>query len=154
MVKPASIDIEYYCYDFDVFCKYGKIINPSFSYFSDKTLYHDQNFDLLMASSSLWYESDWQQGVDNICKFNAEYVYITRMIFILNTPSYVAIQNPRTIGYETEYLFWVLNKFEFLKYMKKKNLVLIREFEFGNVNPVFKAPEQGSMMGFLFKKIA
>jgi putative methyltransferase (TIGR04325 family) len=152
LIKSTNIGLEYYNYDFEAFGNYGKKLNPSYHYFSDENLFTDQKFDLLMASSSLWYEPNWQLGVDKLCKFNAEYVYITRMIFVLQKPSYVAIQKPKTMGYETEYLFWILNKSEFLDYMQTKNFRLIREFEFGEVTPIFKAPEQGTMKGYLFKK--
>lgn len=152
LIKTTNVDVDYYCYDFEVFNHHGKALNPAYHYFSDENSHQDVDFDLVVASSSLWYEKNWKAGVDKICKYNSDYVYITRMIFILAKPSFVAIQRPKTMGYETEYLFWILNKSEFLKYMESKNLSLVREFEFGPVTPIFKAPEQGTMMGFLFKK--
>lgn len=152
LVNPAQIHVDYYCYDFEVFGNQGKLENPTFHYFHNENDHQDKKFDLLMASSSIWYETDWRNGIDKLCKFDVEFMYITRMIFIEEHPSYVAIQRPKTMGYKTEYLFWIINKSEFLAYMSTKDFTLIREFEFGEVNPVFKAPEQGTMKGFLFSK--
>jgi putative methyltransferase (TIGR04325 family) len=153
LVKTTGIEVDYFCYDFEVFNNHGSTLNPTYHYFNDKDLYLDQKFDLLVASSSIWYETDWKVGVDKICRYDAEYIYITRMIFIVDKPSFVAIQRPKTMGYQTEYLFWIINKTEFLQYMESKNLMMVREFEFGPVTPIFKAPEQGTMKGFLFKRI-
>ena len=57
------------------------------------------------------------------------------------------------MGYNTEYLFWVINKSDFISYLVKKNYRLIRNFEFGDVPQIFKGPEQGTMQGFLFVKM-
>lgn len=153
LTRPAGLDINYYCYDFDVFGNKGRQANAEYIYFSNDTMYTTVKFDLIMASSSIWYEKDWRNGIDKILKYNTEYLYITRMIFITDKPSYVAIQRPKSMGYDTEYLFWVINKSELIKYVAESGFNLIREFEFGKTMPVFKAPEQGSMQGFLFKKI-
>ena len=151
LIKPANLDLNYYCYDFDIFGTSGREKNPTYTYFSDNTMYNEVKFDLIMASSSIWYESDWRKGIDKILKYNTEFLYITRMIFIIDKPSFVAIQRPKSMGYDTEYLFWVINKFELIEYVTKSGFCLIREFEFGETMPVFKAPEQGTMQGFLFK---
>lgn len=152
LIKPSDIKLNYYCFDFPSFCNYGKTINPKFNFFSDPSQFQDRKFDLVMASSSIWYENDWKIGVDKLCNYDSNFLYITRMIFINKQTSYVAIQRPKLMGYDTEYLFWVINKTEFINYLATKKYSLIREFEFGNVPPIFKGPEQGSMKGFLFKK--
>ncbi|MDB5274946.1 MAG: hypothetical protein JWO58_3313 [Chitinophagaceae bacterium] len=152
LLKPVNLDFNYYCYDFEVFEKTGKQINLKYNYFHDNDKYYDVKFDIIMASSSIWYEENWKNGIDKPCKYDTDFLYITRMIFISNTPSYVAIQRPKHIGYNTEYLFWIINKHEFIAYVTKKGFSLIREFEFGEATPIFKAPEQGTMQGFLFKK--
>ena len=152
LVKPAGLEVNYFCYDFEVFGDSGKKLNPQFNFFSDGDKYLSQPFDLIVASSSIWYEKEWKHGVDKLCAHDTEYLYITRMIFIEDKPSYVALQQPSYMGYKTEYLFWVINKNEFLNYVLEKGYALIKQFEFGNVTPVFKAPEQGTMKGFLFKK--
>ncbi len=152
LVKPAKIPVNYYCYDFKVFGEEGRKLNSNYNYFDDSEAYKNVHFDLLMASSSIWYEEKWQNGVDKLCEYSSDYLYITRMIFISDQPSFVAIQRPKQMGYDTEYLFWVINKTEFVEYLADKKFDLIREFEFGPTTPIFKAPEQGTMKGFLFKR--
>lgn len=152
LVKSANLKLSYYCFDFPIFCEYGKKLNPNYHYFSDENSYQNNQYDLVMASSSIWYEDDWKIGVDKLCKFKTNYLYITRMIFISEHASYVAIQRPKLMGYDTEYLFWIINREEFTDYINQKGFSLIREFEFGEVPPIFKGPEQGTMKGFLFKK--
>jgi putative methyltransferase (TIGR04325 family) len=154
LIKPAKIKMNYFCYDFPVFCKKGETLNPNYNYFHNENQYHYHKFDLIMASSSIWYEEDWKKGVDKLCNFETNFLYITRMIFINKKPSYVAVQRPKSMGYDTEYLFWVINKIEFINYLKEKNFELIREFEFGVVTPIFKGPEQGTMKGFLFQSMS
>lgn len=151
LLRTGNVQVNYFCYDFDVFKFYGEKLNPHFTFFSDKNQHLTASFDLVMASSSIWYERNWKDGVDKLCEHDIQYLYITRMIFIEDKPSYVALQQPSYMGYKTEYLFWVINKTEFLNYLSEKGYSLIREFEFGAVTPIFKAPEQGTMKGFLFK---
>jgi putative methyltransferase (TIGR04325 family) len=153
LINPGNMDFNYYCFDFPFFCDYGKTLNPNFNFFANENQFQDVKFDLIMASSSIWYENDWKKGVDKLCKYNTNFLYITRMIFIQIHPSYVAIQRPKSMGYNTEYLFWIINKSEFVSYLSEKKFTLIREFEFGEVPPIFKGPEQGTMKGFLFKKV-
>lgn len=152
LIKEVDIELNYYCFDFPVFCKHGKILNPSFNFFSDHKQFLDCKFDLVMASSSIWYERDWKMGIDKLCAYSSNFLYITRMIFINNQPSYVALQRPKLMGYNTEYLFWVINKSDFISYLNEKKYSLVREFDFGDIPPIFKAPEQGTMQGYLFVK--
>jgi len=152
ILRSTNLPLQYYCYDFEPFCKYGREVNPSFTCESDKQQFIENEYDLILASSSIWYEKNWKDGIDTLSNYKTDYLYITRMIFVENAASFVALQQPDYMGYKTEYLFWIINKTEFLDYVKFKGFQLIREFEFGEVTPIYKAPENGTMKGFLFKK--
>lgn len=152
ILKPLDLHLNYYCYDFEVFGKVGQKLNLGYNFFSNTDQYLNVEFDLIMASSSIWYEKNWKDGVDHLCKYQTQYLYITRMIFIAKEQSYVAIQRPKSMGYKTEYLFWIINKYDFIDYLLSKGFKLLREFEFGETLPIFKAPEQGTFSGFLFIK--
>jgi putative methyltransferase (TIGR04325 family) len=154
LFKSTNLKIDYYCYDFPVFCSAGQKINPNYTFFNNENMIKGFEFDLIVASSSIWYEKDWKNGVNKLCNYNPEYLYITRMIFTNKGESYVALQKPKQKGYKTEYLFWVINEFDFVSYTSSKNYKLIREFEFGEPIPIFKAPQQGTYKGFLFKKLS
>jgi putative methyltransferase (TIGR04325 family) len=152
ILSSTNLPLHYYCYDFEPFCKYGKQVNPEFTYESDKQHLIENNYDLILASSSIWYEKNWKDGIDTLSNFKTDYLYITRMIFVEHVDSFVALQQPENMGYKTEYLFWVINKKDFLEYVQSKGFQLIREFEFGEITPIYQAPENGTLKGFLFKK--
>lgn len=152
ILKPLDLQLNYYCYDFEVFGKVGQKLNLGYKFFSNTDQYLNIEFDLILASSSIWYEKNWKDGVDKLCKYQTQYLYITRMIFIAKEQSYVAIQRSMSMGCKTEYLFWIINKYEFINYLQSKGFKLLREFEFGEALPIFKAPEQGTFFGFLFIK--
>ena len=154
VLSSTDLSIDYYCYDFEPFCNYGRKVNPEFTYESDAQKLLGNKYDLILASSSIWYEKEWRNGIDTLSKYTTDYLYITRMIFVEHVPSFVALQQPDYMGYKTEYLFWIINRSEFLNYMQTRGFNLIREFEFGKVTPIYRAPENGSMKGFLFKKIS
>jgi hypothetical protein len=73
------------------------------------------------------------------------------MIFVEQIPSFVAIQRPHGI-YNTEYLCWILNKAEFISYVEAKGFKLVRELLIDKSPFIFRAPEQGNIIGFLFRK--
>ncbi len=124
-------------------------LNPGYNYFSDINYIKGKQFDLVFASSSLWYEKDWKSAVEWLAASSIDYFYITRMIFISDEDSYVAIQRPGIDGYKTEYLCWVLNENQFLEFVVSLGFSFIREIYIGHSFPIFKAPEQGYIKGFL-----
>lgn len=152
LLNSTEVQLEYYCYDLEKFCDAGVVLNPDFKYFSNMNFIDNSNFDLVLVSSSLWYENDWKHVLKNLINVTSGYLYITRMNFINVNPSYVAIQRPSMLGYKTEYLCWIFNENELIEYAKSLGLKYLKEFYIGPSFPIFKAPEQGKYKGFLFKK--
>lgn len=153
LLKPTQVELDYYCYDLAKFCDAGKKLNPNFTYFSEVNYIENSAFDLIIASSSLWYERDWKMMVKKLANSTDGYLYITRMNFISNTPSYVAIQRPSMLGYKTEYLCWILNENELIEFTQNLGFEFVKEIYIGHSFPIFKALEQGKFKGFIFKKI-
>ena len=145
-------NLKYHCYDLEKFCIAGKKISPNYIFYNSKDLALSKKYDLILVSSSLWYEKDWKKIFLDLSKSTSNYLYITRMIFITRKPSYVAIQRPHVFGYNTEYMCWILNESEFIEYAVSIGLELIRETYIGPGYPIFKAPENGDYKGFIFKK--
>lgn len=56
------------------------------------------------------------------------------------------------MGYKTEYLCLIFNKRELIDYVISLGYTFEREFYFGPAAHIYKAPEQGNYLGFLFKK--
>lgn len=144
--------LNYYCYDLEKFCNAGKKLSPHFIFFDSQNVALSNKYDLILVSSSLWYDHDWKKTFFNLSKATIDYLYVTRMIFISNHPSYVAIQRPKYFGYNTEYMCWILNENELIDYAISLGLVLVREIYIGPSFPIFKAPEQGEYKGYIFKK--
>jgi hypothetical protein len=62
------------------------------------------------------------------------------------------VQRPYQYGYDTEYLGWCFNKYEFLDTAKSIGLFLVREFFAQESSLIHNAPEQPIYYGFLFKR--
>lgn len=152
LLKPTRTALKYHCYDLNKFCISGATLNPNYIYFDTPATALNKTYDLIIASSSIWYEKDWKTALSNLANSTSDYLYITRMNFIADKPSYVAIQRPSIFGYNTEYMCWILNENEFVDYAKSIGLLIVREIFIGHSYPIFKAPEQGKFKGFIFKK--
>jgi putative methyltransferase (TIGR04325 family) len=147
-----GISIDYWCYDLEVFGIGALEALPDAQFVSDITFVEDLKFDLVNISSSIWYDPEWKQTLLSLRPSVGKYIYITRMIFVENESTYVAIQKPYSMGYKTEYLCLIFNKRELIDYVISLGYTFEREFYFGPAAHIYKAPEQGNYLGFLFKK--
>ncbi len=147
-----AISVDYWCYDLEVFGVGALEALPEAQFVSDITFIEGLKFDLVNISSSIWYDPEWKQTLFSLSASVGEYLYITRMIFVEKVPTFVAIQKPYSMGYKTEYLCFIFNKQELVDYVISLGYTFEREFYFGPSAYIHKAPEQGSYLGFLFKK--
>jgi putative methyltransferase (TIGR04325 family) len=150
-VLPA-VEIEYYCQDVPLLCQAGRDVLPQAHFLDKPDACFSRQYDLVLASSSVWYEEDWRALLDKLAAAANSYLYVTRMIFVKGVGSYVAIQRPAAIGYPTEYLCWILNRQEFLDHVLSRGMEVVREFFIGEASYIHRAPEQGDYRGFLFRK--
>jgi putative methyltransferase (TIGR04325 family) len=151
-----DIEVNYFCYDFNAFCVVGNNLWLDNSVFSSnrEEMLEVNKYDLVMASSSIWYEPSWKAIFKRLIDASKNYLLITRMLFIEKAQSYVALQRPSSMGYKTEYYFWVINEDEFLSFANESGLVLVRKFIVSDKIYILRAPEQGKFKGFLFRKTA
>jgi len=147
-----DVHLEYYCHDLPLLCQAGREYSPGVRFVERRDDCFSRTYDLVLASSSLWYEEYWRGLVDELAAAANPYLYVTRMIFVDHASSYVAIQRPRADSYRTEYLCWILNRQEFIDHAHSRGMQLVREFVISDAQYIFKAPEQGSYKGFLFRK--
>jgi putative methyltransferase (TIGR04325 family) len=147
-----EIRLRYTAYDFAEFCETGRELLPGVDFVEDPETALAGSYHLVMAGSSLWYSQDWQQCLASLAAASTKYVYVTRMIFVRESPSFVAVQRPWRYGYNTEYQCWVLNRLSFLDAAEACDLCLEREFIFGEAPAIYGAPEHGTFRGFLFRK--
>lgn len=148
-----EVEIDYYCHDLPLLCQAGREVLPPGHFMEKPEECFGLRYDLVLASSSVWYEEDWRSLLDRLTAAANPYLYVTRMIFIERTSSYVAIQRPPAAGYRTEYLCWILNREEFLEHVCSRGMELVREFLICNAQHIHRAPEQGDYRGFLFRKL-
>jgi len=150
-VLPGVV-LDYYCHDLPLFCEAGREGLPEAHFPEKREECFSRRYDLVLASSSIWYEEEWTSLLDQLISVADPYLYITRMIFVERAASYVAIQRPSDAGYRTEYLCWILNRKEFLDHVLSRGMELLREFMICSSQHIHGAPEQGDYRGFLFRK--
>lgn len=150
-VMPG-VKIEYHCHDVPLLCQAGRDVLPQAHFYEKPDESFSRRYDLVLASSSVWYEEDWRSVLRRLIEVSNPYLYITRMIFVNHASSYVAMQRPKSFGYRTEYLCWILNRQEFLDHVLSRGMELVREFLICDAQHIHCAPEQGDYRGFLFRK--
>lgn len=147
-----GVAFDYYCHDLPLFCEAGREVLREAHFVEKRQECFSRRYGLVLASSSVWYEQDWNSLLNQLIGVADPYLYITRMIFVDRVESYVAIQRPREAGYRTEYLCWILNRNEFLDQVRSRGMELLREFIICRGQHIHRAPEQGDYRGFLFRK--
>lgn len=146
-----EVKIEYHCKDYPRFVEHGKTLLPDAHFHTDVSCLERQ-YDFVLASSALHYEEDWRARLKSLADAARDYLFVTRLPIIHQSPSFVIVQRPYRYGYNTEYLGWCVNREEFLKHAKTVGLQLIREFVVEQLASVHHAPEQPEHWGFLFRK--
>lgn len=147
-----TIPVEYTCYDLEIFCQKGRYLYPTAKFISETKEVFKSNYNTTVIGSSLWYDREWQQTLNNLTEITEDYLFISRMIFIEKSSSYIAIQRPYSAGYPTEYLCQIFNQNELIQYLENCGFDLVREFFVGHGVHIHKAPEQGDFKSFLFRK--
>jgi putative methyltransferase (TIGR04325 family) len=144
--------IQYHCKDVSPLCTAGKILLPDVQFLDNETDAFEQQYDLVMASTSLQYAERWRALLHQLAIASRNYLYITGLPLIKESDSFVVIQRPMKYGYKTSYPCWFVNRTEFLDVVRDAGLELVREFLVGARPPVSGAPEQGEYRGFLFRR--
>lgn len=147
-----NIDIDYSCQDLPELCRIGRELLPQVHFSEEEDACFNRKYDLVFANSSLWYLENWQLMVRKLVAATNNSLYLTRMLFVNKTESYVAVQRPWAYGYRTEYPCWIFNKEEFVRCITSFGLKLEREFFLGQGPHIYRAPEQGDIRGFLLRK--
>lgn len=147
-----EVEVDYYCQDLPEICRVGRELLPQVHFFEKEDACFNQKYDLVFVNSSLWYVKDWPLMMKKLVTATSSSLYVTRMLFVNQTESYVALQRPWAYGYQTEYACWIFNKEEFVRCITSFGLKLEREFFLGPGPYIFRAPEQGSFRGFLLRK--
>ncbi|HEY2324861.1 MAG TPA: methyltransferase, TIGR04325 family [Thermoanaerobaculia bacterium] len=150
LVRDVSFD--YTVYDVPRIVEEGRRLNGDVTFSDERAAALSRRYDLVMASSSIWYERDWRTLVRELAQAS-DSLYICRMAFVFRSPSVVAIQRPmRGASYATEYLCWVLNRDEFVEHVASCGMTLVREFFMEDGPAIRRLEEQPLYRGFLFRR--
>ena len=71
---------------------------------------------------------------------------------IIDHPSFVVLQRAHHYRFDSEYLSWVLNKYELFRGASDAGMELVREFVQGYQPDVVGAPEQDETWAYLFRR--
>jgi len=144
-----GVALEYHCKDVPLLASAGQELLPEGRFCSDESCLN-RCYELVMASTSLHYSQAWRATLAGLSGATGRYLYLASMPIVLDAPSFVFVQRPRSFGYRTEYLAWCLNRREILAVVESQGLRLVREFVYGHAPHIKNAPEQNLYRGFLF----
>jgi putative methyltransferase (TIGR04325 family) len=146
-----DVEIDYCCREVSRICAAGRTVLPGVQFFDDDRCLQ-RKFDLVFASSSLQYYQDWKETLAKLVSSTSDYLYITRMPVVENSPSFVVMQRPYDNGFQTEYLGWFFNRAEVLEALNQMGMRFLREFHIEPHPDVNGAPEAATHRGFLARR--
>jgi putative methyltransferase (TIGR04325 family) len=147
-----DVTLDYHARDLPLLCEAGRATVPGVTFHdNDAAALAARRYDLIVASGSLHYHEAWREILRGFAAASRRDVYITRLPIVHHAPSFVVVQRPRAVGYETEYLGWFFNREEFLAGAHEAGLRLVREFLVDERPHAHGAPEQCEFRGFLFE---
>jgi putative methyltransferase (TIGR04325 family) len=147
-----GVQVEYFCKEVPLLCQGGREVLPGDTFLETEAECLSRRYDLVMASGSLQYSPDWQRVLALLAEVTGEYLFVTRHPVVHTSPSFVVVQRPYGVAYDTEYIGWFLNRGEFLTEATALGMQLQREFLVHPSDPIRSAPEQGEYRGYLFRR--
>jgi putative methyltransferase (TIGR04325 family) len=147
-----ELPLRYTIKDLPELCTVGRALMPWVSFETDERACLEQRYDLVVASASLSYSEHWQTVLTGLAQAATGFLFVTRISVVRTAPSFVVVQRPHSMGYQTEYLTWVFNRDELLAVVQAAGLTLERAFIAGPPTGFPGAPEAAETAGFLFKR--
>jgi putative methyltransferase (TIGR04325 family) len=147
-----DVTLDYHARDLPLLCAAGRELLPEVTFHdTDADALGAHRYDLILASGSLHYHEAWRDILRGFAAASRRYVYVTRLPIVQRAPSFVVVQRPHAVGYQTEYQGWFFNREEFLTGAREAGLRLVREFLVDERPYAHGAPEQCEFRGFLFE---
>lgn len=148
-----DVHLDFSCRDVPLMCERGRQLCPEVRFFEDDSCL-DKTYDLVMINGSLGYFENWRELLARICGTVKHYLFLTRMLTVETSPSFVALQRTDIYNYDSEMLIQVFNETELLRVVTQSDLRMVREFVVGDGPTIAGAPEQCRDSGWLFKRDA
>ncbi len=147
-----EVEIDFHCREVPLMCEQGRALCPDVHFYDDDTCL-ERDYDLVMINGSLGYFQDWQNVLARLGGVAKDYLFLTRVLMVEQSPSFVARQHTDVYNYNSEMLTQVFNRNEVLQTVAATGLSLVREFVVGPGPTVAGAPEPCLDCGWLFKRI-
>lgn len=141
-----DVEIKYVCKELSFLCEHGRKLLPDVEFY-DNDNYLNYTYDFSLFSGSLQYVEDWKKVFSDVRKATDGYIFVTILPVVMNSPSFVVLER----GYSGEFLEWIFNKQEFLKYAQEIGLDLVQEFLISYKVYAHRAQEPFDYRGFLFR---
>jgi len=146
-----EVELDWHCREVPSVAHAGRAVNPEVTFHEDDTCL-DRTYDLVLASSSLQYEPDWQKLLGGLAHATSGFMLVTRIPVAVEAPSFVVLQRAAAYGYATEYLGWVVSREALLAEASRAGLALDRELLLDAWLSAAGAPEDPiGHRGFLFR---
>jgi len=146
-----EVTLDWHCREVPSVAAAGARANPEVTFHTDDACL-ELTYDLVLASSSLQYEPDWQRLLRRLAGAASGFLLVTRLPIALEAPSFVVLQRAQGYGYATEYLGWVVSRDELLAEASAAGLELDRELLLDAWLSAAEAPEDPiGHRGFLFR---
>ena len=146
-----NVRIQFDCRDVPLFCEAGKELCPDINFYADDSCL-ENNYDFVMVNGSLGYFQNWQELLGRIARTVKHHLFLTRVLTVRDSPSFVVHQRTAVYDYHSDMLTQVFNEKEVLEIVAGSGLHLVREFVVGDGPTIVGAPEQCRDCGWLFER--
>jgi len=146
-----DVPIEYYAHDLAPLIEAGQRLQPDVNFFPDDVEWRRRRYDLVLVSGSLQCVADWHDALAGISSVTAQYALITRVGVVQTAPTFVHLETPSQLEYQSQLASWVFNRQELLTAAERAGLTLVREFVLHPLDDMPGAPETADLRGYLFR---
>ena len=146
-----NVRLQFNCRDVPLMCEAGERLCPDVKFYADDSCLDDR-YDLVMINGSLGYFKDWKQLLARLCDSAGRFLFLTRVLTVRDSPTFVVLQRTDVYGYHSDMLTQVFNHDEVIDLVRGRGLTLVREFVVGEGPTVAGAPEQCRDCGWLFER--
>lgn len=148
-----GVNIQFDCREVPMMCEAGKQLCPEIHFYADDDCL-ENSYDLVMVNGSLGYFENWKQLLGRITHTVNRYFFLTRVLTVRDSPSFVVLQHTDIYDYKSDMLTQVFNEKEILDVVASSGLRLVREFAVGDRVAIAGAPELPRDCGWLFERPA
>jgi putative methyltransferase (TIGR04325 family) len=146
-----DVEIKFDCRDVPLMCERGRQLCPEINFYEDDRCLENK-YDLVMINGALGYFENWKELLPRIIATVQHHLFLTRVLTVRESPSFVALQRTDVYNYHSDMLTQVFNEKEILDLVAKSGLRLVREFVVGDGPTIVGAPEQCRDCGWLFER--